>query len=92
MATSSEVSVGLAAIAAIISEQRQVLLKAKANGTSASEALGAIPTQFADLVTTIQGFGTSNAFEANAKAKLGKFAAEYNALKVVADAVAAISP
>lgn len=90
MATPSEVKVGMDAIAARLAEQRQTMLKVKSNAQSASDALAAIPTDFADVVATVQAYGTSNAFEAHAKAELAKMTTEFNALKTKADAVAAV--
>ena len=90
MATTSEVEVGMAAIAARLSDQRQVMLKVKANASTASTALAAIPNDFADVIATVTAFGTANAYEAAVKAQLAKMATEFNALKTRADAVAAV--
>lgn len=92
MATSTEVDVALDAVAQLISDQREVLKKAKANAAIASAALAAVSTTYADVVSTIQAYGTTNAHEALAKARLAKYTTEFNALKTVADAVAAIAP
>ena len=90
MATTSEVEVGMAAIAARLSDQRQVMLKVKANASTASTALAAIPNDFADVIATVTAFGTANAYEAAVKAQLAKMTTEFNALKTKADAVAAV--
>ncbi|RUZ75624.1 hypothetical protein EN943_20170 [Mesorhizobium sp. M7A.F.Ca.US.006.01.1.1] len=90
MATTSEIQVGMAAIAARLSDQRQVMIKVKANAGSASVALAAIPNDFADVIATVTAYGTSNAYEATIKAQLTKMTAEFNALKAKADAVAAV--
>lgn len=90
MATTSEVKVGLHAIAQIISEQRDVMKKVKSNAGLASTALGAVPTDFADVIATINGYGTADAFEAVAKAEFAKLTTEFLALKDDADAVAAV--
>lgn len=90
MATSSQVKTTLDEIAMIIREQRAVMEKVKSNAALASTALGDLPTVYADVVATIQAYGTTNAFEALAKAELAKLAAEYTALKADADTVAAI--
>ncbi|TIL79327.1 MAG: hypothetical protein E5Y89_12855, partial [Mesorhizobium sp.] len=81
--------VGMAAISQRLSDQRQVMLKVKANASAASAALAAITTDYAAVISTIQAYGTSDAYEAGTKAKLAKMTTEYNALKAVADAVAA---
>ncbi|TJV21081.1 MAG: hypothetical protein E5Y04_28670 [Mesorhizobium sp.] len=88
MATTSEIEVGMAAIAQRLYDQRQVMIKAKANATSASAALAAIPADYAAVISAINAFGTSDAYEAGVKAKLAKMVTEYSALKTVADAVA----
>ena len=92
MATSTEVDVALDAVAQLISDQREVLKKAKSNAAIASAALAEVPTTYADVVSTIQAYGTANAHEALAKARLAKYTTEFTALKSVADAVAAITP
>lgn len=90
MATTSEVDVGMDEIAKILTEQRQVMIKAKLNAGSASTALAAIPTGYADVIATINSYGTTNAYEAAVKAKLAKMVTEFNALKTKADQVSAI--
>lgn len=92
MATSTEVDVALDTVAAIISEQREVMKKSKSNAQNASAALGALSADYADVIATIQAYGTANAHEALAKARLAKYQAEFTALKAVADNVAAINP
>lgn len=92
MATSSEIKAGLDDIAKIIREQRAKVLGYKSDASVVSGVLAAIPTTYADVIATVQAFGTTNAFEANAKAEAAKLAAEYTALKAVADGVAAITP
>ncbi len=90
MATTSEVDVGMDEIAMILTEQRQVMLKAKQNASLASSVLGGLATTYADVIATINAYGTSNAYEAAVKAKLAKMVTEFNALKTKADAVAAV--
>lgn len=89
MATFSEVKTGLDEIASVISEQRSVMGKVKSNSALASASLAALATEYADVVATINAYGTANAAEAAAKAELGKLVTEYTALKGVADQVAA---
>jgi hypothetical protein len=92
MATYSEVKTGLDAIAAVIAEQRSAMGKVKSNSALASTALADLAADYADVVATIQAYGTADAAEAAAKAELGKLVAEFTALKSVADQVAAINP
>ena len=89
MATTSEIDVGMNAIAQRLYDQRQIMVKVKANATTASGNLAAIPNDFAAIISAVQGFGTSDAYEAAIKAKLDNLTAEYNGLKTVADAIAA---
>ena len=91
MATSSEVKTALDAIAAFISKSRERMVGVKTTATEVSTTLGGLPTLYADVVTTINGYETTNAFEAVSKAELAKLATEYTALKADADAVAAIN-
>lgn len=90
MATTSEIETGLAAIAAIISTQRGVAQKAIQNASLASGALAAIPTDYAGVITAINAYGTSNAYEAATKALFAKLTAEFTALKAVTDGIAAV--
>jgi len=91
MASYSEVKAGLDDVAGIIREQKAVMLKVKSNAALASAALAGLATEYADVVATIQAFGTGNAAEAAAKAELAKLVTEYTALKGIADQVAAVS-
>ena len=92
MASYSEVKAGLDDVAGIIREQRAVMAKAKSNAALASAALAALATTYSDIITTINGYGTTNAAEALSKADLAKLTSEFQALKTLADQVAAITP
>jgi hypothetical protein len=91
MATASQVKVGLDDIAGVIAAQRDVMKKAKSNAALASAALAALGTSYADVITTIGAYGTSDAFENVSKAEYAKLLAEFNALKAIADGVAGIN-
>lgn len=91
MATYSQVKSALDEVAATIRDQRSVMEKVKSNAGSASTELAALPTTYADVVATINAYGTANASEALAKAELAKLQAEFQALKTTADNVAAIN-
>lgn len=88
MATTSEIKVGMAKIADRLSEGRAAMLKAKTTGANVSAALASIPADFSDIIATINAFGTTNPFEALAKAELAKMTVEFTALKADADALA----
>lgn len=92
MASYSEVKAGLDAIAVIIRDARSELLGCKSKSAGISETLASLPTTYADLVATVQGYGTTNAAEANAKAEMAKLTSEFQALKSISDGVAAITP
>lgn len=92
MASYSEVKAGLDAVAVTIRDARSELLACKSKSASISETLNALPTAYADVVATVNAYGTSNAAEANAKAELAKLTTEFQALKTIADGIAAITP
>lgn len=87
MATPSEVKTGMDAISERISNARATIKKAQLNSGSAVTDLNAIPTEFADVLSTINGYGTSDAFEALAKAELAKMTAEFSALVTAGTAI-----
>ena len=89
MATTSEVKSGLNRIAELIEGQRAVVAKAKSNAQTASEALAAIPADYADVIATIDAFVGGNAFEDLSKDEKAKLATEFTALKAEADAIVA---
>jgi hypothetical protein len=91
MATASEVKTGLDAIAAFISARRSNAKSYKAAATTDVADLDGLAAAFADLIATVDGYGTSNAFEALAKAELAKLTAEFGALKTQLQTVAGIS-
>lgn len=86
MATPSEVKAALDDIAKMIRTERQTCKAAKARLTTARGNLDLIPTTFSDVLSTIQGYGTTNAFEALAKAELAKMTTEFVALRAATDA------
>lgn len=90
MATTSEVKTGLDLVAERIATQRAVVDKAKANAQSASDALAAIPTDFADLIATIDAYTGADEFETLAQAEKARLTTEFNALKTEADTIAAV--
>lgn len=61
MASYSEVKAGLDDVAGIIREQKAVMVKVKSNAALAAAALAGLPAQYADLITTINAYGTTNA-------------------------------
>lgn len=89
MATTSEIEVGMQTMAARLYADRQTMVKVKQNASASSVDLAAIPNDFADVIATVNAFGAGNAWEVAVKAKMVKMTAEFQALKTVADAVAA---
>ena len=92
MATASEIKSGMDDIAVRIAEQRAVVNKAKSNAQIASDALAAIVTDYADVITTIDAFAgnSTDYFERLAKAEKAKLQAEFVAHKAQADAIVAV--
>ena len=91
-ASYSEVKASLDDVAGIIREQRLITLKAKAAAAASSAVLGDLPTKYADVIATINAYGTTNAAEALAKADLAKLTTEFQTLKALTDQLAAITP
>ena len=89
MATASEVKSGLDAIADEIAAVRKRFATAKSSIEGGSTALGNIPTKWADVLSTIDGYGTEDAFEALTKAEKAKLATEFVALKSEIDTLIA---
>lgn len=91
MSTASEVKSGLDEISNEIRDVREIMKKVKSNAVIASAALAELATTYADVVSTINAYGTTNAFEALSKAELAKMVSEYTALKALADQVSTIN-
>lgn len=87
MATTSEVKAGLDSIAEEIAAVRKRFATAKSSIEGGSAALGNIPTKWADVIATIDGYSGTDAFEQLAQAEKAKLAAEFTALKTEIDAL-----
>lgn len=81
MATPSEVKDGMNGIAQLIAGARQQRDRAKAQLLTARNQLANIPTQFADVIATINGYAPTGAFETLAKDERAKLATEFTSLK-----------
>ena len=90
MATTTEVKNGLDRVAERIGTNRDVLEKVVSNAAIASTALGDIPTDFAAIKAEIDLYTPTGAFETLAKDELARITTEFQALKVHADAIAAV--
>ena len=91
MATTSEVKAALDGIAAVISGSIQGRAQAKARLVSAHAQLVALPSQFADALSEINGYTPTGAFETLAQDELAKMTTEFTALKnALATEIAAI--
>ena len=90
MATSSQVKAGLDDIATAIRAAREQMIGVQGMASSVSANLAGLATDYADVAATIQAYGTTNSFEALAKAEMAKLLAEYTALKGHADTVVAL--
>lgn len=78
-------------VAGRIDDQRKVLAKVIQNAGAASASLGEIPTDYAALIADIQALPGSDEWETAVKARLSRYTTEFQALKTVADAIAAAS-
>jgi hypothetical protein len=81
MATTTEVKKALDDIATIIVTERQAYANAKARIQAASANLNAITTQYAGVITEIDGYTPTGAFETLAQDEKAKLAAEFAALR-----------
>lgn len=86
MATYSQVKSGLDEISQTIVRARYEASRCISKLTGAASALNAIPTDYSDVITTIDGYGTADEAEAAAKAEKAKLQAEFLALKAEIDA------
>lgn len=84
MATVSQVKAGLDEIAEHIRQARTQATTATSSLQNIVSTLDAIPAAFADVITTIDGYTPTGAFETNAKDERTKLAAEFTALKTAA--------
>jgi len=89
MATVTEVKKGLDDMATIIVAERQAFALAKARISNASGNLGLIPTQYADVLATIDAYTPTGAFETLAQDEKAKLTTEFQALKAAIDALIA---
>jgi hypothetical protein len=81
MATASEVKAGLDDISTIIRTARQKAQQCKAIYAQQAAILVALPTTYADLISTIDGYTPDNDFEALAKAEKAVLQTEFLALR-----------
>ena len=89
MATISEVKQGLDAVAEKIASARNRFEASKVAIQNNSSTLGQIPTAHSDVLTTIDGYAPSGAFETLAKDEKAKLQTEFVALKADIDALIA---
>ena len=86
MATTSEVKAGLDSIASLIAGSQQLEDRAIAGLLAARNQLAGIPTQFSDVLATIDAFTPTGSFEEVTKDEKGKLATEFLALKAAIEA------
>lgn len=89
MATTTEVKRALDDISQIIVTERQAFASAKARIQTASANLSSITTQYAGVITEIDGYAPTGAFETLAKDEKARLATEFTALKAEIDAIVA---
>lgn len=90
MASTSEIKVGMDAIASIVAAQRAEILKLQQGAQTAANELANIPTTYADLIATVTAFTNGNAYQNAVKAELISLGQEYTALKAAADSIVAV--
>jgi len=81
MATTSEVKAGLDSIASLIAGSQQLEDRAIAGLLAARNQLAAIPTQFSDVLDTIDAYTPTGPFQEVTQDEKGKLATEFVALK-----------
>lgn len=84
MATTSEVKAGLDEVADRIRKQRAALQRAKQLINQAQSALSNIPSDYSDLITTIDNYAGDDRFELLAKDEKTRLASEFGALNTKA--------
>jgi ABC-type transporter Mla subunit MlaD len=91
MATPSEVKAGLDEVAQQIRASIQDRQTAKEQLQAAKDRLDGLGTNYADVITTIQGYTPTGAFESLAKDEFAKLTTEFQALASALDtAIAAL--
>lgn len=86
MATPSEVKAGLDAASDLISGAIRMRAAGKAQLLAARNQLAALATQLADVISTINGYTPTGAFETLSKDELSKLTSEFQALKAALEA------
>ena len=86
MATISEVKQGLDDIAQVIRTARFQLKQGKLQLAAVEAQLTALPTDYASVVTQINAYTPTGAYETLAKDELAKISTEFTALKAAATA------
>ena len=81
MATVSEVKSGIDSIAQLIAAAARTQARAKENLLAARNQLNNLPSQYADVMATIDAYTPTGAFETLAKDEKAKLASEFVALK-----------
>lgn len=84
MATTSEIKAGLDEISSAIKASRQRLTSAKENVTTQETNLSALAAKYADIITTVNAFTPTGAFETLAKDELQRLTVEFQQLQAAA--------
>jgi len=90
MATPSEVKVALDAVAVVINRERIRLGKAQNIASESAAILNDLPTEYADVVATIQAYAGGDPFEDAVTAELAALTAEFVALRMQANVISAV--
>lgn len=81
MATISEVKNGLAEVAQVIETERKKAKSAKATITAVENNLASIGSRYNKLITEVNGYTPTGAFETLAQDELDKLTSEFQTLK-----------
>lgn len=86
MATHAEVKAALVGISEMIAGAQSTRVSAKAQLLAARNQLAALPSQFSGIITTINAYTPTGAFETLAKDERAKLTADFTALKSALEA------
>lgn len=81
MATVSQVKAGLNDVATEIRQARMEATRCKISIANLNTALGNLATKYADVISTINAYTPTNAFETLSKDELAKLTTEFQALR-----------
>lgn len=92
MATPSQVKAALDEIAETIARSRSAAIRAQASIAEEAARMSGLPSKYSDVITTINGYTPTGAFETLAKAERTALANEFGTLNdTLDDAITALN-